>query len=140
MKTDVNDPWCGVISYSLTNTSCDNCFEDSFVSQEDNKDNFVKLLDSDQYLDKLYSKLNSLQGGTTKKDLVNSLSTIKEDCLARLITAGQKFQSEEEAELASNPVIRHIVPHMQALTATELIHLLKADVLQIATTDCHKVE
>lgn len=59
------------------------------------------------------SKLRVLQKGTTKKDLVTSLSVAKEDCIARLITSGNTPQSEEEAELASNPLIRHIAPHLQ---------------------------
>ncbi|EZA59593.1 hypothetical protein X777_00436, partial [Ooceraea biroi] len=56
-------------------------------------------------------RLKVLQGGTTKKDLVTSLSVAKEDCIARLITSGNKPQSEEEAELTTNPMIRHIDPH-----------------------------
>lgn len=59
------------------------------------------------------SRLKVLQGGTSKKDLVTSLSVAKEDCIARLITSGNNPQSEEEAELASNPLIRHIAPHLQ---------------------------
>lgn len=59
------------------------------------------------------SRLKVLQGGSTKKDLVASLSVAKEDCIARLITSGNNPQSEEEAELVSNPLIRHIAPHLQ---------------------------
>lgn len=59
------------------------------------------------------SRLKVLQGGTTKKDLVTSLSAVKEDSIARLVISGYNPQSEEEAELASNPVIRHIAPHLQ---------------------------
>lgn len=59
------------------------------------------------------SRLKVLQGGTTKKDLVTSLSVVKEDCIARLIISGNNPQSEEEVELASNPLIRHIAPHLQ---------------------------
>lgn len=60
------------------------------------------------------SRLKVLQGGTTKKDLVTSLSAAKEDCIARLITSGTNNpQSEEEAELVSNPLIRHVAPHLQ---------------------------
>lgn len=58
-------------------------------------------------------RLKVIQGGTTKKDLVTSLSVAKEDCIARLITSGNNPLSEEEAELASNPLIRHIAPHLQ---------------------------
>lgn len=61
----------------------------------------------------LDSRLRVLQGGTTKKDLITSLSVAKEDSIARLITSGNNPQSEEEAELASNPLIRHIAPHLQ---------------------------
>lgn len=58
---------------------------------------------------------------------------VKEDYIARLITSGCRLETEEETELALNPLIRHIAPHLQALTATELVHLLKADVLQVVT-------
>lgn len=59
------------------------------------------------------TRLRVLQGGKTKKDLVTSLSAAKEDCIARLITSGNKPLSEEEAELVSNPLVRHIAPHLQ---------------------------
>lgn len=130
MKTDTNDPWCeSADRASVKDNTPNDRFEDSFL---DNKDH-QRLSDSEQYLQKLYSRLRVLQGGTTKKDLVTSLSVAKEDCIARLITSGNNPQSEEEAELASNPLIRHIAPHLQALTASELIHLLKADMLQVTT-------
>lgn len=133
MKTDVNDPWSrtGVEILDLKDTGCENCFEDSFVEKDTSQ--HEKLSDSEQYLQKLYSRLKSLQKSTSKKDLVSSLSAVREDCIARLITSEYNLESEEEAELASNSLIRHIVPHLQALTASELVHLLKADVLQAIT-------
>ncbi|CAL1678975.1 unnamed protein product [Lasius platythorax] len=132
MKTETNDPWCETAVRTPVNDNAPNDrFEDSFL------DNHRRLSDSEQYLQKLYSRLRVLQGGTTKKDLVTSLSVAKEDSIARLITSGNNPQSEEEAELATNPLIRHIAPHLQALTASELIHLLKADVLQ-ATTEAEQ--
>lgn len=57
--------------------------------------------------------MKTLQKNTTKKDLVSSLSIAKEESIARLITSEYTFKSEEEAVLASNPLIRHIVPHLQ---------------------------
>lgn len=133
MKTDTNDPWCGTTVQAIDDDDTPNDrFEDSFLDKDHRR-----LSDSEQYLQKLYSRLRILQGGTTKKDLVTSLSVAKEDCIARLITSGNNPQSEEEAELASNPLIRHIAPHLQALTASELVHLLKADVLQ-ATTEAEQ--
>ncbi|EFN80100.1 uncharacterized protein LOC105187202 [Harpegnathos saltator] len=132
MKTNINDPWreAAVITQTVRTDESNNRFEDSFLDK--NLDD-QRLSDSEQYLQKLYSRLKVLQGGTTKKDLVTSLSVAKEDCIARLITSGNNPLSEEEAALASNPLIRHIAPHLQALTASELIHLLKADVLQVTT-------
>ena len=59
------------------------------------------------------SRLKAVQGGTSKRDLINSLSVAKEDCIARLITAGQNLETPEEKELAANPLIRHIAPHLQ---------------------------
>ncbi|XP_047347212.1 uncharacterized protein LOC124948108 isoform X2 [Vespa velutina] len=131
MKTDINDPWSRTDTEILEDTGGDNRFEDSFV--EKSVYEHEKLSDSEQYLQKLYSRLKALQKNTTKKDLVSSLSVAKEECIARLITSEYTFKSEEEAVLGSNPLIRHIVPHLQALTASELIHLLKADVLQVVT-------
>ncbi|KAL0113776.1 hypothetical protein PUN28_012711 [Cardiocondyla obscurior] len=136
MKANASDPW----RKTCADTAIDNDglpndrFEDSFLNEDIN---YRRLSDSEQYLQKLYSRLKVLQGGTTKKDLVTSLSVAKEDCIARLITSGNNPHSEEEAELASNPVIRHIAPHLQALTASELVHLLKADVLE-ATVQAEK--
>lgn len=129
MRTDISDPWCGTGARTSTDEPNDR-FEDSFL---DESNDYRRLSDSEQYLQKLYSRLKVLQGGTTKKDLVTSLSAVKEDSIARLVISGYNPQSEEEAELASNPVIRHIAPHLQALTASELVHLLKADVLQVTT-------
>ncbi|KYQ56091.1 hypothetical protein ALC60_04979 [Trachymyrmex zeteki] len=114
MKTDASDPWRGTRAEAAIDDDTPNDrFEDSFLDE-----------------DRPNSRLKVLQGGTTKKDLVRSLSVAKEDCIARLITSGNNPQSEEEAELASNPLVRHIAPHLQALTASELVHLLKADILQ----------
>ncbi|XP_070157352.1 uncharacterized protein [Polyergus mexicanus] len=133
MKTDINDPWCRTaVQIAVNDNTPNDRFEDSFLDKDHRR-----LSDSEQYLQKLYSRLRVLQGGTTKKDLVTSLSVAKEDSIARLITSGNNPQSEEEAELASNPLIRHIAPHLQALTASELVHLLKADVLQ-ATTEAEQ--
>lgn len=42
---------------------------------------------------------------------------MKEDCIARLITSGYKLELEEETELATNPLIRHIAPHLQVIIA-----------------------
>ncbi|XP_012057926.1 PREDICTED: uncharacterized protein LOC105621065 [Atta cephalotes] len=129
MKTDASDPWRGTRAEAVVDDDTPNDrFEDSFLDED--RPSHRRLSDSEQYLQKLYSRLKVLQGGTTKKDLVTSLSVAKEDCIARLITSGNNPQSEEEAELASNPLVRHIAPHLQALTASELVHLLKADVLQ----------
>lgn len=126
MKTDITDPWCGVDTSEASDRSL-NFFEDSFV---ENQPKHTKLADSEEYLEKLYCRLKNLQKGTSKKDLVSSLSIIKEDSIARLITSEYKLEAEE-TELVSNPLIRHIAPHLQALTASELVHLLKADVLQV---------
>ncbi|XP_011495734.1 PREDICTED: uncharacterized protein LOC105360517 isoform X1 [Ceratosolen solmsi marchali] len=137
MKSTVTDPWsctdtCGEKKIS---ESCSS-FEDSFVSTASNLQELTKLPDSEEYLARLckffppHSRLKSIQGGTSKQDLINSLSSAKEDCIARLITNGHNLETAEERELATNPLIRHIAPHLQALTANELVHLLKADVLQ----------
>ncbi|XP_078050586.1 uncharacterized protein LOC144477043 [Augochlora pura] len=128
MKTDIADPWCGTDAREIDdNKSIDN-FEDSFVEYQSEHS---KLADSEEYLNKLYARLNSLQKGTSKKDLITSLVEAKEDCIARLMTSGYKLESEEETELVLNPLIRHIAPHLQAINTSESIHLLKADMLQI---------
>lgn len=135
MKTSISDPWTNGENISPRSVSEEgNYFEDCFV---DNKTDETKLPDSEQYLQSLYSKLRAVQGGSSKKDLVNSLTAVKEDCIARLLTDGCKPQSEEESELAANPLVRHIAPHLQALTAGELVQLLKADVLQAVTDEQH---
>ncbi|XP_076643471.1 uncharacterized protein LOC143353781 isoform X2 [Halictus rubicundus] len=128
MKTDIADPWCGIGAPEISDNKCVDNFEDSFVEYQSEH---LKLADSEEYLKKLYNRLNNLQKGTSKKDLISSLVEAKEDCIARLITSGNKLELEEETELAANPLIRHIAPHLQALTASESIHLLKADILQI---------
>ena len=130
MKTDVTDPWSGIDKHRIDDDEHNNHFEDSFVKYQSEH---TRLADSEEYLEKLYCRLRNLQKGTSKKDLVASLSVVKEDYIARLITSGCRLETEEETELALNPLIRHIAPHLQALTATELVHLLKADVLQVVT-------
>lgn len=138
MKTSASDPWRGARTETAVNEEDDSPndrFEDSFVDKDVNH---RRLSDSEQYLQKLCespcfvfsscvyflarfadpysttdSRLKVLQGGTARKDLVTSLSAAKEDCIARLITSGNNPQSEEEAEVASNPLIRHIAPHLQ---------------------------
>ncbi|XP_011303443.1 uncharacterized protein [Fopius arisanus] len=127
MKTLTVDPWGPAVSQNEVPTS----FEDSFVTARAD----LRLDDSDQYLQRLYSRLRQVQGGTSKKDLVKSLSQVKEDTIARLITSGRRLDPEEEAILGSNPLLRHITPHLQAMTASELVHLLKADVLQSSTDE-----
>ncbi|KAL6261047.1 hypothetical protein P5V15_008573 [Pogonomyrmex californicus] len=47
-----------------------------------------------------------------KKDLVALLSVEKEDCITHS-TFGNNSQLEEEAELASNPSVRHTAPLLQ---------------------------
>lgn len=128
MKSDITDPWSGTDVPQISNNKCENFFEDSFVV---NQTQHTRLADSEEYLEKLYSRFRILQKGTSKKDLITSLYVAKEDSIARLITSGCKLETEEDTELVSNPLIRHIAPHLQALTASELVHLLKADVLQI---------
>lgn len=59
------------------------------------------------------ARLKNVKGGSSKKDLVNSLSQVKEDSIARFITSGGRLESEEEDLLAANPLIRHITPHLQ---------------------------
>ncbi|XP_017756127.1 PREDICTED: uncharacterized protein LOC108547920 [Eufriesea mexicana] len=137
MKSDTSDPWCETDVSQISNDKCKNFFEDSFV---ENQSKHTKLADSEEYLGKLYSRLSSLQKGTSKKDLVTSLFEAKEDSIARLITSGCKLETEEEIKLASNPLIRHIAPHLQALTASELVHLLKADVLQVISESTEQEE
>lgn len=61
----------------------------------------------------LDSRLKNLRKGTSKKDLVASLSVAKEESVARFITSGCKLEAEEETELSLNPLIRHITPHLQ---------------------------
>ncbi|KAL7298257.1 hypothetical protein TKK_0009243 [Trichogramma kaykai] len=130
MRTTDTDPWTtGVDSAAVeanSSTQQDNSFEDSFVDSDnaaaasaDQKD-LEKLPDSAQYLARLHSKLKAIQGGTSKRDLINSLSVAREECIARLITDGHNLETQEAEELAANPLIRHIAPHLQALTTTEL--------------------
>lgn len=130
MKTDISDPWCGTDTSEIDNDNCKNYFEDSFI---ENYSEHIKLADSEEYLEKLYSRLKNIQKGTSKKDLITSLSVVKEETIARLIANECKLESEKDTELISNPLIRHIAPHLQAVTASELVHLLKADILQTVT-------
>ncbi|XP_076385941.1 uncharacterized protein LOC143263946 [Megachile rotundata] len=130
MKTDICDPWCGTDTSEVGKDNCENYFEDSFI---ENYAEHIKLADSEEYLEKLYSRLKNLQKGTSKKDLITSLSVVKEETIARLIANECKLECEKDTELISNPLIRHIAPHLQAVTASELVHLLKADILQTVT-------
>ncbi|KAL7307886.1 hypothetical protein TKK_0000202 [Trichogramma kaykai] len=72
----------------------------------------------------------TVDGGTSKRDLIDLPSVSREKCIARLITNGHNLETQEAEELAANPLTRPTAPHLQALIITELVHSLKADHLQ----------
>ncbi len=92
-------------------------------------------------------KLNSLQKGgrkgPTAESILRSLGQTKESCMIKLLSNSvEKLSTEEEIfeELKVNPVLKKLAPEKQALTAEELVHLLKADQLELLLTGKYNIE
>lgn len=153
----MDNPWASTkdennIS-STDSTSFSQGFDNNFCPA-DPKDvastktsSFQPLPDSESYLANLETKLGKLHkkstsSGAEKKDLLLSLAGAREGHIDRLLNAqfsqwqgicdNNHFDNPVEESL-SGTVIRHIAPHLQAVSTGELVHLLKADQLQEAT-------
>lgn len=95
-------------------------------------------------LGKLRKKSSASDSGAEKRDLLLSLSGAREGHIDRLLNSQlsqlqglgeeEHFDSPVEDSL-SGTVIRHIAPHLQAVTTGELVHLVKADQLQESTAE-----
>lgn len=89
-------------------------------------------------LEKRLSKIQKKSSSSTtaeKRDLIFSLSGTRDGHIDRFLNSDTQVQIEDNfdspvEESLSGTVIRHIAPHLQAVTAGELVHLLKADQLQ----------
>lgn len=89
-------------------------------------------------------KTPSSNSGAEKRDLLLSLAGAREGHIDRLLNSQfsqlqglgeiENFDCPVEESL-SGTVIRHVAPHLQAVTTGELVHLLKADQLQENTAE-----
>ncbi|KZS09035.1 Sepiapterin reductase [Daphnia magna] len=153
----MDNPWASTkdennIS-STDSTSFSQGFDNNFCPADPkdvastNTSSFQPLPDSESYLANLETKLGKLHkkstsSGAEKKDLLLSLAGAREGHIDRLLNAqfsqwqgicdNNHFDNPVEESL-SGTVIRHIAPHLQAVSTGELVHLLKADQLQEAT-------
>lgn len=89
-------------------------------------------------------KKSSANSDAEKKDLLLSLAGAREGHIDRLLnTQFSQWQGICDIDHFDNPVeeslsgtvIRHVAPHLQAVTTGELVHLLKADQLQEVTSE-----
>lgn len=86
-------------------------------------------------------KKASTSSGAEKRDLIFSLAGAREGHIDRFLNSSlsngiESVNFDEPVEESvSGTVIRHVAPHLQAVTTGELIHLLKADQLQETTSE-----
>lgn len=90
-------------------------------------------------------KLTKVQKGIAKKEqstassFINSLSQTRESCMVKLLSdsAYEVNRSVEEFlsdEVKVNLLLKKLAPEKQAISTEELVHLLKADQLQLLIT------
>ncbi|CAL8104467.1 unnamed protein product [Orchesella dallaii] len=115
---------------------------DCELSFGDNFKPFVKLPDSQDYLESLERKLKVVQKGgkkgPTAESILRSLEQTKESCMIKLLSNSVEqltIEGEIFEELKVNPLLKKLAPERQALTAEELVHLLKADQLDIVLSN-----
>ena len=92
---------------------------------------------SEKKLLKLQTK-SSKSSSAEKRDLLVSLSGTREGHIDRLLNS--KFENscdgdfDQPLDSVASSLIRHIAPHLQAVTTGELVELLKADQLENSET------
>lgn len=101
------------------------------------------------YTEKKLSKLQKKSSTSSRaetRDLLLSLAGARDGHIDRFLNS--QLQGEVASENIDNPVeetltntvIRHVAPHLQAVTTGELIHLLKADHLGETSSDAIEEE
>jgi len=72
----------------------------------------------------------------TAKSVLHSLQQTRESCMLKLLSEDVVLpENFPDENLKVNPILKKIAPERQALTAEELIHLVRADELQQITSD-----
>lgn len=99
----------------------------------------LKVFVLEKKLSKLTAK-STVHSSAERRDLLLSLSGAREGHIDRLLTLelGEQVTLDGDIDLAleetiTTTVIRHVAPHLQAVSAGELVHLLKADHLEQAS-------
>ncbi|CAG7833406.1 unnamed protein product [Allacma fusca] len=115
--------------------------ENEGLNFDDNFQPFVKLPDSPEYLASLESKLKKVQRGSkpsdgvSSKDILESLTDSHKSCMVRLLTDSINNLNNpcfgDGGDIRVNPVLKKIAPEKQAIGVEELVHLVKADQLEL---------
>ncbi|KAI1295664.1 hypothetical protein HDE_05528 [Halotydeus destructor] len=122
----MDDPWRSRSNTFHSKDTDNNSFDDDFVNH---------LPDSEEYIASLEKKLAKISGKSvvsSSRDVVNSLSKIRQDVMATLINSSSacEFLNESlEQNGAIAAVERKLFPERQALTKEELEKLLEQDIL-----------
>jgi len=142
---EVEEPTSDPPTTNNLSSSTPPTFDDNFTPTINNNrgagSDFEKLPDSQEYLASLEKRLASLQKQVkTSSSLVTSLSQAKESYMLRLLSSDNSspagidaFDFVEEEALRVNPILKRLAPETQAISSEELIHLLTADQLSVAT-------
>lgn len=130
------DPWCENSSSEGSGTSSqENIFEDSFNNTvtgvkptDNNVGKFEKLLDSEEYLKLLDTKLKNLKKSAARPDKEQILSNLIRSESKHIVGILSSTDLELDQEVHSSGVLRQLVPQ-QPLTVGETVHLVNADQL-----------
>jgi len=143
MNNAESDPWQRSGFPDAEELTCKE-FEDNFT--EINK--IEKLPDSDVYLASLERKLARIKSGkgnkkTEGKDLIKCLEESNDSCMYRLIAGNSFSLSDQDLQLDAPPNFKLSSKWLnpeQALTAGELVELVKADYLAQSNSEEINVE
>ena len=98
--------------------------------------NFIPLPDSDNYLQKLESRLSKVKGlnkDLTSKDMISVMQNARDDFMNHLISnsVNQLSFSEDDVdkEVSTSYLEKKLFPEKSGVTYEELQHLLECDVL-----------
>ena len=124
MSSPANDPWG---ANPDTDPNAEQSFQDNFVD---------KLPDSQEYLNKLETKLNKLQ---KKSSIAKELALRRSDEARRMLDANAvNIELFEDSDIEHSAVSRRLFPEKQALTMSEIAKLLESDELAKNTDEVEK--
>lgn len=114
-------------------------FEDNFRSKNESDDS-VRLPDSEIYLNRLENRLKKVKGLNSRKNLMEGLKEARESVMVQLTdqSSNVDFEFDQENNTCRNEIglsyiEQKLFPDKVAINTEELLHLVKADVLQKIT-------